>query len=137
MSGNLCRCGAYAGITEAVLEARQSIAELQPEALRMNQFEYIRPATVSDAVAAAAEAGAAYLASGTNLLDLMKGGIARPNRLVDITRLPGLDRIEQLADGGSFPVILSRLERSAATKLESTDGRSRNNRLGAAHPRAH
>src|ERR1700729_3322412 len=26
MSGNLCRCGAYAGITEAVLEARKSIA---------------------------------------------------------------------------------------------------------------
>jgi xanthine dehydrogenase YagT iron-sulfur-binding subunit len=26
MSGNLCRCGAYAGITEAVLEARQSLA---------------------------------------------------------------------------------------------------------------
>jgi len=27
MSGNLCRCGAYAGITEAVLEARQSLAD--------------------------------------------------------------------------------------------------------------
>jgi xanthine dehydrogenase YagT iron-sulfur-binding subunit len=26
MSGNLCRCGAYAGITEAVLEAEQKIA---------------------------------------------------------------------------------------------------------------
>ena len=26
MSGNLCRCGAYAGITEAVLDATQSIA---------------------------------------------------------------------------------------------------------------
>jgi xanthine dehydrogenase YagT iron-sulfur-binding subunit len=26
MSGNLCRCGAYAGITEAVREARQSLA---------------------------------------------------------------------------------------------------------------
>src|ERR1700710_267644 len=26
MSGNLCRCGAYAGITEAVLEAKQSLA---------------------------------------------------------------------------------------------------------------
>src|SRR5258706_14440451 len=25
MSGNLCRCGAYAGITEAVLDARQSL----------------------------------------------------------------------------------------------------------------
>ena len=27
MSGNLCRCGAYAGITEAVLDARQSIVD--------------------------------------------------------------------------------------------------------------
>jgi xanthine dehydrogenase YagS FAD-binding subunit len=66
----------------------------------MKNFDYIRPATISDAVAAAAEPGAAYLASGTNLLDLMKGGITRPNRLVDVTRLPGLDRIELAADGG-------------------------------------
>jgi xanthine dehydrogenase YagS FAD-binding subunit len=66
----------------------------------MKTFDYIRPATISDAVAAAAEPGAAYLASGTNLLDLMKGGITRPNRLVDVTRLPGLDRIELAADGG-------------------------------------
>jgi xanthine dehydrogenase YagT iron-sulfur-binding subunit len=27
MSGNLCRCGAYRGITEAVLEAQKSIAQ--------------------------------------------------------------------------------------------------------------
>ncbi len=66
----------------------------------MNTFDYVRPATISDAVAAASAPGAAYLASGTNLLDLMKGGITRPSRLVDITRLPGLDRIERLPDGG-------------------------------------
>jgi xanthine dehydrogenase YagS FAD-binding subunit len=66
----------------------------------MKTFDYIRPTTISDAVAAAAQPGAAYLAGGTNLLDLMKGGIARPDRLVDVTRLPGLDRIEHLADGG-------------------------------------
>jgi xanthine dehydrogenase YagS FAD-binding subunit len=66
----------------------------------MNNFDYVRPKTISDAIAAAAEPGAAYLAAGTNLLDLMKGGIARPNRLVDVTRLPGLDRIEHLADRG-------------------------------------
>jgi xanthine dehydrogenase YagS FAD-binding subunit len=66
----------------------------------MKNFDYVRPATVSDAIAAAAEPGAAYLAAGTNLLDLMKGGVSRPDRLVDVTRLPGLDRIEQLADGG-------------------------------------
>jgi xanthine dehydrogenase YagS FAD-binding subunit len=66
----------------------------------MKNFDYVRPATISDAVAAASESGAAYLAAGTNLLDLMKGGIAGPSRLVDVTRLPGLDRIEHLADGG-------------------------------------
>jgi xanthine dehydrogenase YagS FAD-binding subunit len=66
----------------------------------MKPFDYVRPATVREAVAAAAEPGAAYLAAGTNLMDLMKGGITRPSRLVDISRLPGLDRIEALPDGG-------------------------------------
>ena len=67
----------------------------------MNRFDYVRPATIAEAVAAASEPGAAWLAGGTNLLDLMKGGIARPRRLVDISRLPGLDAIELLADGGA------------------------------------
>ncbi len=66
----------------------------------MKNFDYVRPATIADAIAAAAEPGAVYLAAGTNLLDLMKGGVSRPNRLVDVTRLPGLDRIEHLPDGG-------------------------------------
>ncbi|MEH3119231.1 MAG: xanthine dehydrogenase family protein subunit M [Methylorubrum populi] len=66
----------------------------------MNRFDYVRPASVAEAVAAAAEPGASYLAAGTNLLDLMKGGIARPSRLVDVTHLPGLDRIEHEPGGG-------------------------------------
>jgi xanthine dehydrogenase YagS FAD-binding subunit len=66
----------------------------------MKPFDYVRPASIAEAVKAAATPGAAYLASGTNLLDLMKGNIARPDRLIDITRLPGLDRIERLPDGG-------------------------------------
>src|ERR1700680_3192680 len=70
------------------------------EALGMKTFDYVRPATVAEAIAAAARPGTAYLASGTNLLDLMKGGVTRPDRLVDVTRLPGLDRIERLPDGG-------------------------------------
>lgn len=63
-----------------------------------------------DAIAAAAVPGAAYLASGTNLLDLMKGGVARPDRVVDVTHLPGLDAIERLSDGG---VRLGALVRNA------------------------
>jgi xanthine dehydrogenase YagS FAD-binding subunit len=66
----------------------------------MKTFDYIRPATISEAVTAAAQPGTAYLAGGTNLLDLMKGGVTRPDRLVDVTHLTGLDRIEHLADGG-------------------------------------
>ena len=66
----------------------------------MRNFAYVKPTTVSEAVAAAAAPGAAYLAAGTNLLDLMKGGVSEPSRLVDITHLPGLDRIERLGDGG-------------------------------------
>jgi xanthine dehydrogenase YagS FAD-binding subunit len=65
----------------------------------MNTFEYVRPATVRDAVAAALQPGGAYLAGGTNLLDLMKGNVSRPTRVVDISHLPGLNRIEGLPDG--------------------------------------
>jgi xanthine dehydrogenase YagS FAD-binding subunit len=65
----------------------------------MNRFDYIRPASVPEAVAAARVPGSVYLAAGTNLLDLMKVGAARPERVIDISRLPGLDRIEWQPDG--------------------------------------
>src|SRR6202045_2061411 len=66
----------------------------------MNRFDYVRPATVSEAVAVAAAPGSAYLAGGTNLIDLMKGGIVSPQRGVGFSPPPGLDRIEPLLDGG-------------------------------------
>src|ERR1700744_3134947 len=66
----------------------------------MKNFDYVRPATIPAAIAAAAGPNTVYLAGGTNLLDLMKGGVARPDRVIDVSRLPGLDRIEFLPDGG-------------------------------------
>jgi xanthine dehydrogenase YagS FAD-binding subunit len=42
---------------------------------------------------------AMFLAGGTNLVDLMKLGVATPSELVDVTKLP-LDRISDLPDGG-------------------------------------
>ncbi|PWR05673.1 molybdopterin dehydrogenase [Micromonospora acroterricola] len=66
----------------------------------MRPFRYHRPADVAEAVAVlAAEPEAAYLAGGTNLVDLMKLGVQRPDLLVDVTRLP-LDAVEELPDGG-------------------------------------
>ena len=67
----------------------------------MNTFEYVRPATIAEAVAAASQPGAAYLAAGTNLLDLMKGGVSRPDILVDVTHLPGMNQVEMLPDGST------------------------------------
>ena len=65
----------------------------------MNRFDFIRPQSVAEAVAAASETGSSFLAGGTNLLDLMKIGVSHPQRLIDISRLPDLDRIEWLGDG--------------------------------------
>ncbi|MEU8263107.1 xanthine dehydrogenase family protein subunit M [Micromonospora sp. NPDC048999] len=66
----------------------------------MRPFRYRRPAEVAEAVALLdAEPEAAYLAGGTNLVDLMKLGVQRPNLLVDVTRLP-LDTVEPLPGGG-------------------------------------
>ncbi|NDW03354.1 FAD binding domain-containing protein [Jiella pacifica] len=67
----------------------------------MNLFEYVRPSSIAEAVAAAGEPGSAYLGAGTNLLDLMKGGVTRPSRLVDLTHLPDLNGIETLPDGSA------------------------------------
>jgi xanthine dehydrogenase YagS FAD-binding subunit len=66
----------------------------------MKQFEYVRASSVAEAVAAASVPDAVYLAGGTNLLDLMKGDVVQPARVVDVTRLSGLDRIEWATDGG-------------------------------------
>lgn len=65
----------------------------------MNRFDYVKPSTVAEAIAAAGAPGTAYLASGTNLLDLMKGNVVRPARLVDITHIKELTRIETLGNG--------------------------------------
>jgi xanthine dehydrogenase YagS FAD-binding subunit len=65
----------------------------------MKTFDYVRPTSIDEAITAAATPGSAYLGAGTNLIDLMKGDIIQPTRLVDINRLPGLDRIERLPDG--------------------------------------
>ncbi len=86
----------------------------------MNTFEFVRPATVAEAVAAASRPGAAFHAAGTNLLDLMKGGVMRPDRLVDVNRLPGLDRIEHAPDGS---VRIGALVRNADLAHDATVAR--------------
>ncbi|MER7702444.1 xanthine dehydrogenase family protein subunit M [Kitasatospora sp. NPDC097605] len=55
----------------------------------MHPFAYARATDVAQAVAeATADPHTSYLAGGTTQLDLMKDGVLRPGRLLDITRLP-------------------------------------------------
>lgn len=65
----------------------------------MTPFSYDRPATVADAVNAAVSPAYRFIAGGTNLIDLMKENVERPERLIDITHLP-LDRIDETPQGG-------------------------------------
>ncbi|WP_345815037.1 xanthine dehydrogenase family protein subunit M [Paraburkholderia sp. PREW-6R] len=66
----------------------------------MDAISYERAGDVASAVRAAQQPGTAFIGGGTNLLDLMKGGVARPVRLIDITHINGLDTISTLPDGG-------------------------------------
>ncbi|GHI04086.1 molybdopterin dehydrogenase [Streptomyces cellostaticus] len=66
----------------------------------MREFGYQRASDVAGAVALlGADPDARFLGGGTNLVDLMKTGVERPARLVDVRELP-LDRVEMTAVGG-------------------------------------
>src|SRR6185437_9829591 len=67
----------------------------------MMPFRYERPGDAADAVRLLAGASnGVFLGGGTNLVDLMKLGVATPDLLVDVSHLP-YNRIEPLADGGA------------------------------------
>jgi carbon-monoxide dehydrogenase medium subunit len=62
-------------------------------------FAYSRPASVEEACALlAADDGARLIAGGQTLVPLMAMRLARPTRLVDIARLPGLAYVREEAD---------------------------------------
>jgi xanthine dehydrogenase YagS FAD-binding subunit len=66
----------------------------------MDAISYERATDVSAAIKAAQQPGVVFIGGGTNLLDLMKGGVAKPIKLVDITHINGLGALTQLPDGG-------------------------------------
>ena len=66
----------------------------------MTPFAYERASDAGSAVArVAAHPNAAFLGGGTNLVDHMRLGVAHPDLLVDVTRLP-FSAIESLPEGG-------------------------------------
>jgi len=60
-----------------------------------NQFEYLAPTTLDEALSVLAERGdeVKVLAGGQSLIPMMKLRLANPTTLMDINRLPGLNNI--------------------------------------------
>src|SRR4051812_26573254 len=85
----------------------------------MRPLSYSRVSTVDQAVARATHYPAtAFLAGGTTEVDLIRGGIATPDHLVDINDLPLAD-IEELPDGGLRIGALARMNDVARTPAVS------------------
>lgn len=61
------------------------------------QFDYVAPTSIEDAVKALTD-NAKIMAGGMSLLPLMKMRLFSPTTVVDISRIPGLDAIEDRGD---------------------------------------
>ena len=61
----------------------------------MINFDYVKVSSSKSAIDAVnKDAGAKFIAGGTNLVDLMKRGVEAPEKLIDITSLP-LNKVEE------------------------------------------
>jgi len=60
----------------------------------MNRFEWVNATTIDQALGATTDTSS-FKAGGVDLLDLMKDGIASPQRLVNIRQISGLDKISE------------------------------------------
>lgn len=63
----------------------------------MQPFQYERPGTLQEAAQALTGDGAALLAGGTTLVDLMRSGLAAPTRLIDLS---GIEELRVLSTAG-------------------------------------
>ncbi|MDP3173587.1 MAG: xanthine dehydrogenase family protein subunit M [Phenylobacterium sp.] len=66
----------------------------------MADLDYVAPASVAGAIEALAGGGAKVLAGGTDLLVQMRAGRVKPQRIVDLKRIPGLIGVRQ--ENGGF-----------------------------------
>jgi len=84
----------------------------------MNNFEWVQPETVAEAIAALDHAGAMPLAGGVDLLDRLKERLEAPSRLVSLRRLAGAGEITVDVAGAKLgaTVTLARLAADPALR---------------------
>jgi xanthine dehydrogenase YagS FAD-binding subunit len=100
-------------------------------------FQYSRASEVSDAFIQGSRAGTAFLAGGTDLLQLWKAGAMAPEEVVDISRLPlglveyvdgqlSLGALARLSDVAAHPDVARHHPLIAEAILASASGQIRN-----------
>jgi xanthine dehydrogenase YagS FAD-binding subunit len=72
----------------------------------MINFQYVRTSIVKTALSLAKDQKAAFIAGGTNLVDLMKRGVTAPEKLIDINNLP-LNKIELIGNALHIGALVS------------------------------
>jgi Aerobic-type carbon monoxide dehydrogenase, middle subunit CoxM/CutM homologs len=83
----------------------------------MKNFAYARAENVGAAIQSIAQnRGAKFLGGGTNLVDLMRENIEKPDQLIDVTGLP-LAQVEELPGGGVSIGALVKNSHLAANQL--------------------
>ena len=104
----------------------------------MRDFSYRRAGSADEARRSAAIPGAVLLAGGTTLLDLAKCGVAEPEHVVDITRLPGLDAVTVESGRASIGALakMSLVADDAVSSAPLDSGAPLTTRLYAAWRRA-
>jgi xanthine dehydrogenase YagS FAD-binding subunit len=104
----------------------------------MRPFRYEQPGDAATAAALATAPRAMFLGGGTNLVDLMRLGVAEPELLVDVTRLEH-DRVEETPSGGvrigaavrnsdlaAHPLVRERYPCLSSALLHGASGQLRN-----------
>jgi CO/xanthine dehydrogenase FAD-binding subunit len=107
----------------------------------MERFTYAAPQTVTDAVLELSSAeNVKVLAGGTTLIDLMKNGVERPQRLIDVTGIKELNEFaideDELRFGAilSIPATSDNRELAAPRSMVSTAGTRYWERASSASP---
>lgn len=85
----------------------------------MIRFDFARPNDISEAVREGAGDHAAYLAGGTNLVDLMKENVARPLQVVDINGLPLREIAETESGGLRLGALVTNSETAHDSRVQS------------------
>ena len=83
----------------------------------MRDFSYAQATSRADAIALARLPDTMVLAGGTELINWARIGIVEPARIVDISRIPGMEGVETLPNGGVRIGALTKLNDAAQHPL--------------------